>query len=265
MKKTFGISVNVFDDSIELLPSMLKNIRPHVDHISVIFQTISNIGIPSTEDVQGIVEDLKNQGLIDVIFHYKPSISQGSHFNEISKRNLGLLIAKENNIDYFLTADQDEYYLDIEFNKMKQYYLDNDIEAGYCQMQTYYKSKEYCYEIPEEYYVSLFFKLNDKSFFKLADPAPVLVDPSRNISTDKYKIFDRNEIEMHHLSYVRKNIEKKFLNSSARVNFDKNISTLIDYYNSWEVTEPLMKAMSAGTNLSFNKLKRVDTWNHLEI
>lgn len=261
MKKTFGVSFNVFEDSIETLPACIKNIRAHVDHINIVYQKVSNLGIPAILNIEKIVMELKNQGLIDVIFEYKPSLKQNGHFNEISKRNIGLLLAQEANIDLFMTMDQDEAYLDEQFEWVKQYYLDNDIEAGYCQMQTYYKSPSYCLEIPEEYYVSLFFKLNKYSFFKLAAPAPVTIDPSRNISTDKFKIFKRSEIEMHHFSYLRKDISKKFLNSSARVNFNDSINDLIEYYNDWK---PSMKALFAGSPNAFHKLKKVNTWDHID-
>lgn len=262
MKKTFGITINCFEDSIELLEPMLKNIRPHVDHINIIYQKISNIGIPSVLDIEKIVTDLKDQGLIDIIFGYKPVLQQNSHYNELSKRNLGIMIAEENNIDYVLIADVDEFYIPSQFEYMKQYYLDNDIDIGYANMQTYYKSPEYCLETPETYFVTTFIKIKKNTFIKLAEPTPIgiIVDPTRNITFDKYHIFSREEVEMHHMSYVRLDISKKFLNSSARVNFNNSINDLIEYYEMWQ---PNMKAMLAGSNNSFHKLKKVDTLSHI--
>jgi hypothetical protein len=46
------------------------------------------------------------------------------------------------------------------------------------------------------------------------------------------KIFSREEIEMHHMSYVRKDIRKKLQNSSASPNF-KNIDKIVGYFKEW--------------------------------
>ena len=51
MNKKFGVSYNVFSDSIELLEPSIKNIRKSVDHISIVYQTISNIGQQTSLDI----------------------------------------------------------------------------------------------------------------------------------------------------------------------------------------------------------------------
>jgi len=104
----------------------------------------------------------------------------------------------------------------------------------YAPIISYYKDMEHMYY--DDYYVSLFYKLNKDTLYKLAHPAPVTIDPTRSAPYEKYKIADRSLINMHHGSYVRteKEIAKKFENSSARVNFNDQIEPLIYYFNNWQ-------------------------------
>jgi hypothetical protein len=100
-------------------------------------------------------------------------------------------------------------------------------------MVTYYKDSKYRLEPKEEYYVTLFHKIKTGVDYVIGHPYPVLVDPTRRVNPGNYKIFTRDEVEMHHMSYVRKDIRKKLQNSSASPNF-KNIDKIVDYYESWE-------------------------------
>lgn len=235
MNKKFGVSYNVFSDSIELLEPSIKNIRKSVDYISIIYQTISNIGQTSTIDIESIVKKLKSDGLVDEIIKYTPVMMYGVHNNEVAKRNLGVICSRDAGCDYHLSMDSDEFYNTEEFEKMKQYYVDNDLDGGYCQMLTYYKNGSTILDPPEDYYVSLFYKVKDnENYFKIGTATPVTVDPTRSMLTTKYHIFSREEIQMLHLSYIRNDIRMKLENSSARQNYDKHIENIVYHYNSWE-------------------------------
>ena len=59
-------------------------------------------------------------------------------------------------------------------------------------------------------------------------PSPVLVDPTRRMSpSDKGIVLERKDIQMHHGSYIRNNIETKLTNSSASVNFKNDIDRIV--------------------------------------
>ncbi len=227
-----GVSYNLFDGE-ELLESSIKSIRNNVDYISVVYQTTSNFGNTCDEGLIPLLEDLKNRDLVDELFEYRPKINRGGHYNEIKKRNLGLYLSEGANCTHHMAMDSDEFYTDEDFKLMKSQMEINGYESSACQMTTYYKEPIYRLEPKEDYYVSLLFKIRQGKEFVMGHPFPVLVDPTRRMEPGRCKIFARDEIEMHHMSYVRKNLRKKLQNSSASPNF-KNIDKLVDYYNNWE-------------------------------
>jgi len=227
-----GVSYNLFDGE-ELLESSIKSIRDNVDYVSVVYQTVSNFGNPCDESLVPLLEDLKSKGLIDELFEYRPNINKGGHYNEIRKRNIGLTLSEGDGCTHHMAMDSDEFYTDEQFKHMKNVIEDGNYDSSACQMTTYYKEPIYRLEPKEEYYVSLPFKIKQGIEYVIGHPFPVLVDPTRRMEPGKCKIFTRDEIEMHHMSYVRKNIRKKLQNSSASPNF-RNIDKIVDYYQKWE-------------------------------
>lgn len=227
-----GVSYNLFDGE-ELLENSIKSIRENVDYISVVYQTESNFGNPCDEGLVPLLEKLQNDGLIDELFLYKPTLNRGGHYNEIRKRNLGLYISEGAGCTHHMAMDSDEFYTDEQFKFMKGEMLKGDFDSSACQMTTYYKDSKYRLDPKEEYYVTLPFKIRQGVEFVMGALYPVLVDPTRRMEPGNYRIFTREEIEMHHMSYVRKDIRKKLQNSSASPNF-KNIDKIVDYFNKWE-------------------------------
>lgn len=248
-----GISYNVFDGE-ELLESSINSIRDNVDYISVVYQTISNFGNPCDDGLVPLLEDLKNRGLVDGLFEYRPRVNSGGHMNEITKRNIGLSLSEGIGCTHHMAMDSDEFYTDEQFKFLKKEMLDGNYDSSACQMTTYYKEPIYRLDPKEEYYVSLLFKIRQGVEFVMGHPFPVLVDPTRRVNPGNCKIFSRNEIEMHHMSYVRKDLRKKLQNSSASPNF-KNIDKLVDYYNDWEFPK---KGLMGGAPDKFYNIKKVE-------
>ena len=110
--------------------------------------------------------------------------------------------------------------------------VEEDFDSSSCQLVTYYKSAEYRLDPKEDYYVSLIFKIRPGTEFVFGHPFPAMVDPTRRMLPGNCKIFTREEIEMHHFSYVRKDLNIKLTNSSASPNF-KNINKIVTYFNKW--------------------------------
>lgn len=249
-----GVSYNLFDGE-ELLEGSIKCIREEVDYISVVYQTVSNFGNPCDEDLVSLLERLKSEGLVDELFEYKPRVNKGGHYNEITKRNIGVSLSLGESCTHHMSMDSDEYYLLDEFKYIKKVMLDGDYDSSACKLQTYYKEPIYRLDPPEDYYVSLLYKIDDNSEYKIGSRLPVLVDPTRCMEPGNCKIFDRDEVEMHHLSYIRKDIRKKLQNSSAVVNFRDRLDKLVDYHNKWEYPK---KALMAGAPDKFFDIVKVD-------
>jgi hypothetical protein len=241
-KKTrFGVSYNLFDGE-ELLESSIKSIRKNIDFISVVYQTVSNYGNPCSENLVPTLEKLKNNHLIDELVHYTPHSNTEAHFNEIEKRNIGLTLSRKAGCDYHMSMDADEYYIEEQLEFAKSELLKGKFDASVCQMRTYYKSPFYQLSPPEDYYVSLFYKIKKGRKYEVTQKFPVLVDPTRKMKTKNCRIFSRSEIEMHHMSYVRKEIRKKLTNSSALINYKEEVNRIVEHFENWNFPEPALLA-----------------------
>jgi hypothetical protein len=250
-----GVSYNLFDGE-ELLEGSINQIRNEVDYISVVYQKVSNFGNKCDDNLIDLLNDLIKKNLIDELFEYKPII-QGDghgHLNEITKRNIGLSLSLKNNCTHHMSMDSDEYYKPQQFKLLKKVMLENNYDSSFCQMKTYYKDKDVVITPPEDYYVSLIYKISDNDSFIMSRPSPVLVDPTRRMNPGKFKIFNRDEVQMHHLSYVRNNIRRKLENSSSINVFKNRIDLLVKYHENW--TYP-SEALMAGVTDKFYKTEKV--------
>jgi hypothetical protein len=250
-----GISYSVFD-SEELLEGSIKQIRPCVDYINVIFQKTSNCGNQCSPDALKILKELKQKKLIDNVFLYEPRFDIVFNQNEVIKRNIGLAKCREQNCTHHMTMDADEYFITEQFNKVKNIIDKHNFDSSFCQMQTYYKDWSYVFETPEEYYVPLIYKIKPYSEFIYNLNQIVLTDPSRRLfDQSKPVVFKRETIEMHHGSYIRKDIKTKLINSSAKLNYEKDIDALTKHYNSWSYPQ---LAYCAGVPSTYHKLKQIN-------
>lgn len=240
-----GISYNIFDGE-ELLRDSILSIRNCADYVSIVYQETSNHGNECSEELIPLIESLQEEGLVDEVQKYKPNLNASPHFNEVNKRNIGVFISEGAGCTHHMSMDSDEFYVESELEYVKNEIEKNDYDATACQMVTYYKKPYLRLEPKEEYYVSLIYKLRNLQF-EMGAPFPVQVDPTRRMHTDNFKSFTRHEIEMHHMSYVRKDISAKLRDSSAKMNFnDENIQKVINHYNRYE--EP-NKALMIGAGL----------------
>jgi hypothetical protein len=237
-----GISYNVFDAE-EHLRGSISQIRNSVDYISIVFQKKSNYGQDCNKNLEEYLNKLKKDGLVNDIIEYHPIFGVSPHVNEVNKRNIGLMFSEKNGCTHHMSMDTDEYYLKEEFEYMKKIILDGDYDSSACQMSTYYKEPIYRLEPKEEYYVSLLFRIRPNITYTFGNNLPVLTDPTRSMNQGKFKRFERGEIEMHHMSFIRLDIEKKLRNSSAKINFESFIPEFLNYFNSWEYG---MKAKTVG-------------------
>lgn len=256
-----GVSYNVFEDSIELLEKSIESIRDKVDFISVIYQNVSNFGENSSDEYKSRLDDILYSGLVDFNFLYNPVVNSNPHQNEINKRQIGLNVSLNKKCTHHMSMDSDEFYTEESLDNIIED-LKNGVESGYAQMKTYYKEPFLQLSPPEEYYVSLFYKINKNTKYEFNCFTPVLVDPTRRIVNGNYKIYKRNEVEMHHMSYVRENIDLKLRNSSARVNFNQNMEKISNHYKNFKKGD---KALLAGTDLRYYDLIEVDNIFNIQL
>ena len=264
-----GIAYNVFDGE-ELLTHSLENMRDMVDFICVVYQTTSNFG-NQNNNLEPLLKSLQKQKLIDFAFKYEPKFNKDENGdidflngteNEQQKRNIGLDICKANNCDYFMTIDTDEFYNKEQFLWAKKDFLLGDYDTSFCQMQTYYKKPTLAVSPPETYYCPLFYKIkpSTKFTYDFAPPYPVEIDPTRRVVAGYSRIYERSEIEMHHFSYVRKNIESKILNTSAQMDKVSQKEVIYHFQNFTSIDDG---ALFLG--MQYFKLKKVENQFNIKI
>ena len=210
-----GVTYNVFDGE-ELLEASINSIRNSVDHINIIYQTTSNWGEKCSDNLEDMINDLMKKKLVDKIYKYQPKKTSAGK-NELHKRNIGLTICKLSLCSHFLNMDCDEFYIKSQFDDAKKFIADNKIDASCCKFINYIKKPTWQIESYPPMYVpfiakiNLFSKINRKSYY------PVLVDPTRKLNgSKKFKFFEADILRMEHMSLVRKDLAKKFSNSSSR-------------------------------------------------
>lgn len=256
-----GVSYNIFDGG-ELLEFSINSIRSNVDFISVVYQDVSNLG-NSKPSIHNLLLDLKSRGLVDEIIKYVPNLVIKGHGNEVAKRNIGLESCIRFGCDHFMSMDCDEFYKNDELKFAKDSIILNGHETTACQMQTYYFSPEYAITPPETYYVPLISKIDDRRFgLSVRWPSPISADPTRRLDPKKLFAFGRVMIEMHHMSYVRKDIRAKLNNSSANPNFINKVEALSSYHDNWT---PVKKAQLAGIGDRFYDTVRVENYFGINI
>jgi hypothetical protein len=254
-KMKLGVAYNLFDGE-ELLEYSIKSIRKNVDFICVVWQKISNHGEACNPEVPALLDRLVAEGLVDKLYLYEPNIKntggQNASMNETEKRNIGLELCREALCSHHLTIDTDEFYSDEEMRFMKTVMEIGDYGTGYCQHRQYYKDSIYQVKYPERQYVATIEKISPETKYVYAIPCVVGIDPTRKTNNVKelgmsYRIFARQECQMHHLSFVRRDIKKKLWNHSSKRFFtEESVDRIVDYYKNWKYPA---KAMWAGEAL----------------
>lgn len=201
---------NVWDGT-ELLEGSVNCIKDHVDEIIFVYQDHSNFG-----EYYNPWDDFNPSSIPKrTMYLYQPCLTINGTRNETEKRNIGLQIAKEKGCTHFLHLDCDEYYLN--FGEAKEFYINADHRGSVCSLYTYFKKPTLRFKELDNYFVP-FIHVLDKHTTAGAWDYPFRVDPTRRINE---KEVIHLPVVMHHFSWVRKDINRKVRNSSARGNIQK--------------------------------------------
>jgi hypothetical protein len=205
-------------DGVELLRGSMLRLKDDVDIFIIVFQNVSNFG-----EHYRPLGDMDLRGFNYVLKLYNPEIGHGAK-NETAKRNIGIQAAREYGCTHFLHLDCDEYYEN--FSEAKKQFIDSGFDGSVCRLYTYFKNPTLRFSTFDNYYVPFIHELKDGTVSGYHE-YPYYVDPTRKINCDNAALITE---PMHHFSYVRKDIEMKVKNSSARVNIEKS-QLLQDYRN----------------------------------
>jgi hypothetical protein len=219
---------NVWDGT-ELLEYSINSVKNHVDLIIIVWQKISNQG----EEYNPHHEILKVSTNITHMRLFHPELNKTGMENETEKRNIGLDIARSHNCTHFFHIDTDECYKD--FGKLKADYFRKEelkptTDGSVLRILTYFKKPIWSLEESDNYLVPFIHKLKPEITTGIHNTYPHYVDPTRRINASD--VFQINGY-MHHYSWVRKDIERKIRNSSAKQNIQR--SKLLSDYNNPEL------------------------------
>ena len=211
-----GISYSVWDGE-ELLEQSIKQIRPVADYINVVWQKVSWYGKPCNPGLEKLLLKLKDKGLIDELIFFDPDLSANPSYNEINKRNIGLRAARRAGCTHFMTMDTDEFYDTTQFRAAYSDIINRNLTHTCCNIVSYI-TPTIRYRDYENFFVSFINRIDHGekfTFDAFRGYIPCLVDPTRKIKLRKKSRFCfLGNIVMHHMKYVRCDINKKVENST---------------------------------------------------
>lgn len=218
---------NVWDDW-ELLRHSVKNIRPLVDGVIIVYSNQSN---------SGEISPIPQEWISHESVRCEPDLKKSLRENETFKRNTGLKKAKELGFSHFLMCDADEMYEPSEFLKEKERIFKNDIAGTVCRTKVYFREPTLTigYDVTLVPFIhkitpDLSFTWNTKYPFAFEGARrEIRIDPTRQMNINSG--VEMSEITMHHMSWVRSDVRKKIRNSTARQNIE-NSTIVEDYINS---------------------------------
>ena len=240
-----GLGIVAFDDTCHLL-NITSEIRDLCDNITVCLQKTSYHGDPISQSVVDYIEELSKKGLVDSIIWFTPTRMYedqpviAPRLIETDKRNFILdYLEKEVGCSHCHIIDSDEFYDHNDYALSKKLIDgDNDIHVSYCQYINYYRDYTHVMVWPFLCYVPFIteakyrYDFTHGSFDKPSDPTRRYVIEEQKAT---YCILSFKTIKMHHLSWIRKNIEEKINNWSSKKYFDMDdlTSKIIERYNNY--------------------------------
>lgn len=211
-----GISYSVWDGE-ELLEQSIKQIRPVADYINVVWQKVSWYGKPCNPDLEKLLLKLKDNGLIDELIFFDPDLSANPSYNEINKRNIGLHAARRAGCTHFMTMDTDEFYDTTQLRAAYKDIIERNLTHTCCNIVSYI-TPTVRYRDYENFFVSFINRIDHGERFTFGafhGYIPCLLDPTRKIKLRKKSRFCfLGNIVMHHMTHVRRDINKKVENST---------------------------------------------------
>lgn len=208
--------ISAWGDTIELLPFCIENHLAFSNGVIVVWSERSNRGITDVR-MSEFVNGFKTPG---VTFHQvEPETAQGSALNERRKRNAGIELARQHMFTHFIIADADEFYdpRQVEWEKTR---FDRPIAGLVCGLKVYIKHPTLRTDdvtlLPFIHRMTPRIKCSENRYYPFAyDNGGARIDPTRRLNITNGVQW--SGVTMHHMSYVRQDIDLKIDNSTANL------------------------------------------------
>lgn len=220
----------------ELLSGSISQIIDHVDVLLVCFQNVSNTGEHDCDIERRLAAELPNSHKLRLV-HFQPDLSLRTKLNEINKHNLMLSELRALECTHFVMMACDHYYEGKKFAEAKEKAIGGDYDVTFSNMFTYYKHPNWRLEPIEDYMMPFIMKVHPAGIFRFACQYPEKVDPAlKYFPCASHYTFARSELMLHHFSMIRIDIENKFRNAAASVNWSpERVEKFISEYKNAKV------------------------------
>jgi len=234
-------------NGLELLEGSLKQIEPYVDEVVIAWQLYSNKGERSNE-IEQFIKRFENNSKIHLI-EFVPDLKISTKENERRKLQLRIDKAKDLDCSHYFSAACDHYYNPDEFRRNKMLCAFHDWDLTFTRMFTYYKDPTWKLDPPEAYFMPFICKLSKSTKVVKGNSYPVKIDPSIRVTPwSSYKVFEIDDIVLHHFSMIREDIRNKFNNAAASIRWKpEQIERFVSEYESAKV----------GDSISYFKGRRI--------
>jgi hypothetical protein len=221
-----AVCYTVFN-GIELLEDAIESVKSEVDEIIISYQLVSNYGNISDEFLYW-----KDKNPQYNYIEFNPDLSVDSKTNEKNKHQGLINKARELGCTHFFLSATDHLYVTKEIQYAKKQVECNGYLTTYTKMVTYFKENNLCLMPYESYYMPFICSVR----VNMGNKAPVIVDPSCMFKPfNPSRVFDANEVLMHHFSWLRYDIDSKLDNAAARVNFLDKIDLFKEKYHNFKL------------------------------
>ena len=246
-EKRIGLGIVAFD-ACEHLINILSELKGLVDYVAVGLQKVSYHNKPIDPEDYNECLRLKEIGYINEIIEIETDLNKFAREQETDKRNKLLQSLQDHGCDYSLIIDSDEYYKRNQFERCVTKIIEAGIDLTYCRYVNYfgdykhylvYPFKDGCW-VPFIAKSKYRFQWNGKDFPKPSDPTRrFLREKSKDNTVYIDTLFEIpwNEINMHHLSWIRADISRKLENWSSKTLFKDYLflsDKSIEVYNSFK-------------------------------
>jgi hypothetical protein len=207
-------SYNFFNGDEHLIPSLIL-MRKCVEHISIIWQPISNSGEKMSSYAEEALALAGTSHLADDIILYEPDLTL-EHVNERIKRRLGLNAARNVRASHFISVDADEFYRPEEFHAARCLIEENGWRST--SVNSFLHLKRPIYRSSDITCCCFVTAIDGSTDMGVADfPCPH-VDPTRSMTADlhTHHHFDPSVVAMYHMNLVRRDLDQKLRNSTTR-------------------------------------------------
>lgn len=239
----------------ELLNGSIEQIENLCDEIIICYQTTSNTGNFSNESDRWIEqnEQFIKDFNIKILF-FEPDFNKKTKQNERDKHNKMLDFARNIECTHFLLSACDHYYDNNEFQKTKQFLIENPVDVSITWMYTFYKNTNWRLDPIENYGMPFICKINPETKIAQNQNYPILTDPSVQVSpVNNFYVFYPNQIMLFHFSMIRMDIDSKFDNAAASIRWSKE--QIYIFKNEY-------KTAQVGSEISYFKGRKIIEMNH---